>query len=62
MQAQADLLEVESQISEEEALLDTFRLAEQGYSLTKVGEKIVTINELKTTLKAMKAEFESEFE
>lgn len=61
LQAQADLLEVESQIAEEEAKLDILRLAEADYSLTRVAEQLLRIKDFKLIHKEMEKEFKSEF-
>lgn len=61
LQAQADLLEVESQISDKEAEVETLRLAEADYSLTRVAEAQLAANDLKSIYALMEAEIESEF-
>ena len=61
LKAEADLLEVKQQISEEEQELENLRLAEESYSLTKVAEKIVSVSDLKSVLKAMEREFKDQF-
>ena len=61
LQADADLLEVESQIEDAESNLDKLRLAESNYSLTKVGEELLKISDLKAVHKLMKAEHKAEF-
>lgn len=61
LQAEADLLAVKQQISEKEQELEKARLAEENYSLTKVGELILEVKDLKEIEKAMKAEYKLEF-
>ena len=61
LQAQADLLEVKSQISDKEADVERLRLAEGKYSLTKVGEALLELKDLKAVYAIMEEEFTSEF-
>ena len=61
LQAQADLLELESQLAEEELDLNNLRLATTGYSLSVIGVQMLVIKELKAIQELMKAEFKAEF-
>lgn len=62
LQGQADLLEVESQISEKEASLETLRSKQGDYSLTSVGECMLQLTDLHKVYSEMKYEFAAEFE
>ena len=61
LQADADLLEVQSQISDQEQELEKAKSAQGNFSLTRIGEYQVKLDDLNSAYKAMQTAYKELF-